>query len=403
MRFGDLKFTFGAFTSRYMNRYNVTASEGGLLDSNDIAKYGTALLNSNTKLLKDANNISAYRGDAYTAVIADYTVKNVLPGTLLLKAGVLTSGKKGVGSFNVSKETESYKYTLDKNGNITGIEANSESTTTQHAGYLFEIDYNQKDVINTQLLAKIAKNDKKNSYALDTFNTTTGEATFKSEANKEMVYGAYVQPLMLPFNLVIGFTYGVEEYYTNAFGESGKTLTMPRLNTATWGMVNKYYPATIGNVELKRSSSAKIDKITAMALDLRFDKKLTNALRLSIVGKWEYMDYGTIDSVYNYLGNKYTMYNKPDADMALTVAAEVSYIVNDLLTAGIGAGYYNADLDGNDDEKNVMTAANSLVRVRPMVVLTAGKNARITAAFQYDKYLDPKEGEMEYELSLIHI
>ena len=39
INYGNLKFTFGDFDSRFTNRYNVTATEAGLLDS-DIAKYG---------------------------------------------------------------------------------------------------------------------------------------------------------------------------------------------------------------------------------------------------------------------------------------------------------------------------------------------------------------------------
>jgi len=94
LKFNALKLTFGTFDSRFVNRYNVTAGESGLLDSDNIAKYGTALLLKNDSdndygvALKDANNFSAVAGDKSVSLVADYTI-DMGDGSLLLKGALL--------------------------------------------------------------------------------------------------------------------------------------------------------------------------------------------------------------------------------------------------------------------------------------------------------------------------
>ena len=88
-KFGDLKFSVGSFDSRFVDRYNVTMAESGLLDS-DYAKYGLAsLAKDDAKFLKDANNFSAVAGSRKNALVADYTFADVAGGKLLVKAALL--------------------------------------------------------------------------------------------------------------------------------------------------------------------------------------------------------------------------------------------------------------------------------------------------------------------------
>jgi len=98
LNYGALKFTFGDYDSRFTNRYNVTATEAGLLDS-DIAKYGlsnkisyglTATKTGKTWLY-DFGNVAQSAGGENLSLIADYTLSDIAGGKLLLKTGLLES------------------------------------------------------------------------------------------------------------------------------------------------------------------------------------------------------------------------------------------------------------------------------------------------------------------------
>lgn len=275
LKFGALKFTFGTFDSRFVNRYNKTAGESGLLDSDDIAKYGTALLSADSKnVIKDANNFATVNGSKVESLVADYTV-DAGDGQLLLKAGLLSNAYKNPEATDTDKS-----YT--------------------RAGYAFEADY-QCDAANVQALVKLPK-------------------------EKVTVFGVYADVKALPLPLAFGFTYG----------KDGNDYT---------------------------SASAGV-KGTAYAVDARVGYQVSDELNVASVIKYESI--------------------KPDGgktDTALTVAAEVSYIVNDLATVFADVGYYNYNLGGED-----AYAKKSVIKFRPGVVLTAGKDARVTAAFQYDSW-----------------
>ena len=98
LNYGALKFTFGDYDSRFTNRYNVTATEAGLLDS-DIAKYGlsnkisyglTATKTGKTWLY-DFGNVAQSAGGENLSLIADYTLSDIAGGKLLLRTGLLES------------------------------------------------------------------------------------------------------------------------------------------------------------------------------------------------------------------------------------------------------------------------------------------------------------------------
>ena len=60
--------------------------------------------------------------------------------------------------------------------------------------------------------------------------------------------------------------------------------------------------------------------------------------------------------------------------------------------------YINADLD--DDDKGSVNGKASKIQVRPGVVFTAGKDAAITAAFQYDSYNDSDDRVLKTQYSI---
>ena len=164
------------------------------------------------------------------------------------------------------------------------------------------------------------------------------QALFKKLNEDNTIFGAYVEPKGLPVNAVLGFTYLSEK-----------------------------------------------DKVkSAFAIDGRLQYK-ADALALTGIVKYESMNP-------DFDGAK--------TDTALAAGAEVSYVVNDKIGAFFDIMYINADLD---DEKAAVSAVNgkaSKVQVRPGVVFTAGKDAAITAAFQYDNYTDSDDRAKKTEYSI---
>ena len=313
LRFSGLTLSFGQFDSRFVNRYNTTMGESGLLDSS-YAKYGFASLTSykakavwkalglnddqaealekSSKnaadaigLAKDANNFSAVGGTRKNVLIADYTFADVAGGKLLVKAALLENAYK-----KDEDDADDKKYTK--------------------AGFGFEADY-QSDSVAVQALFKKLNED----------NT---------------IFGAYVEPKGLPVNAVLGFTY------------------------------------------LSEKDAVK----SAFAIDGRL-QYAADALTLTGIVKYESMKA-------DFDGAK--------TDTALAAGAEVSYVVNDKIGAFFDIMYVNADLD--DEDAGIVTGKASKVQLRPGVVFTAGKDAAITAAFQYDNYIDSDDRATKTEYSI---
>ena len=215
MKFGGLKLTFGTFDSRFVNRYNVTAGEAGLLDSNDIAKYGTALLNGKLagkkwgNFLKDANNASAVAGSKSVSVVADYTFDDVAGGKLLVKGGLLGS-----------------KYKTD--------EDSADDKKYQRAGYVGELDF-ENDSIKLQGLVK-APNE------------------------KQTVFGVFVEPkLMAELPLALGFSYGTDSDKDGKYNNStGDNVTAMAFDARVGYLVND---------QLKVSTVAKYETVNSKAAD----------------------------------------------------------------------------------------------------------------------------------------
>ena len=332
LKFGDLKFSFGSFDSRFINRYNESMAESGLLDS-DYAKYGLASLNKfdyktgdstgnssgaskNNKttkvtLGKDANNFSAVEGSRVTTLIADYTFADVAGGKLLVKAALLANDYK-----TDEDDKEDLKYTK--------------------AGFGFEADY-QNDSVAIQGL-------------------------FKKINEDQMILGAYVEPKGLPFNTVLGFTYASQK--DGKFDAAKYTTTESGKNVAVYG------------------KNPKLSDISAYAVDLRFKYKVTDAATIAALAKYESVKVKEAD----------------ETDTALALGAEVSYVVSDKIGAFFDIMYINADLD--DEDNAFFSGAASKVQVRPGVKFTAGKDAAITAAFQYDNYIDSDDRATKTEYSI---
>ena len=167
-------------------------------------------------------------------------------------------------------------------------------------------------------------------------NSVAVQGLFKKLNEDQMILGAYVEPKGLPVNAVLGFTYLSEK-----------------------------------------------DKVkSAFAIDGRLQYN-ADALTLTGIVKYE---SGKADK------------DGAKTDTALAAGAEVSYVVNDKIGAFFDIMYINADLD--DEDAAIVNGSASKIQVRPGVKFTAGKNAAITAAFQYDNYTDSDDRATKTEYSI---
>ena len=139
---GNLQVTSGKWTSRYADRVNVDAGD---LDSKYFEANKMGVINGS--LAKDSNNLTENK----MATMLAYTLADSLPGTLLVKGGIV-SGAYG-------------KY-------------------DSQSGFAAEVGYRQEDVINVNV-------------------------AWKSFKNETFSIGAFVSPLMIEnLKATAGFSFG---------------------------------------------------------------------------------------------------------------------------------------------------------------------------------------------------
>lgn len=164
------------------------------------------------------------------------------------------------------------------------------------------------------------------------------DAIFKNPVKDAFGFGLYVTPLMIPNtkNVVIGFTYGTLE------------------------------------------DSIK----SAFAVDFRGQYNFNSAATLALGAKYESYEADA---------------DNADTETAMQIAAEFSYKVSDLLIAALDFGYFNTDIDNNDDndDDNSQFIVTSL-----RGKFTAGKNAAITTALRLNKVLNPADGKTDYTFDI---
>lgn len=151
---------------------------------------------------------------------------------------------------------------------------------------------------------------------------------FKNPLNKAYGFGLYITPLVIPNtkNVVVGFTYG-----------------------------------TMKDV---------ID--SAFAVDFRAQYNITPEAVFALGAKYESLSV-----------------KDADAENAMQVAGEFSYKVSELLTAALDFGYFNTDLDDNDDNSD---DGSQYINVSGRAKISAGKNAAVTTALRYVHTLNPADG-----------
>ena len=292
--------------------------------------------------------------------------------TTMGESGLLDSSyaKYGFASLTSYKDKAAWKKALSLNDNkaekyeegskaVAGAlklasDANNFSAVGGSRKNVLVADYTFADVAGGKLLVKAAlleskyktdeddASDKKYTKAGFGFeadyqsDSVAVQALFKKLNEDSTILGAYVEPKGLPVNAVLGFTY------------------------------------------LSEKDAIK----SAFAIDGRLQYK-ADALTLTGIVKYESMKADT---------------DADKTDTALAAGAEVSYVVTDKIGAFFDIMYINADLD--DEDAAIVNGKASKVQVRPGVMFTAGKDAAITAAFQYDNYIDSDDRATKTEYSI---
>lgn len=225
----------------------------------------------------------------------------------------------------------------------------------------FIVDYTFNDIGGGKLLLKggLVENDTADSY--DSYTDKDGnkfaqsegyvfeaawrkddlvavDAIFKNPVKDAFGFGLYVTPLMIPNtkNVVIGFTYGTLE------------------------------------------DSIK----SAFAVDFRGQYNFNSAATLALGAKYESYEADA---------------DNADTETAMQIAAEFSYKVSDLLIAALDFGYFNQDIDNNDDNDDDGT---QFIVTSLRGKFSAGKNAAITTALRLNKVLNPGDGKTDYTFDI---
>ena len=257
----------------------------------------------------------------------------------------------GLSTKNGLKE-KGYKW-LGDFGNVSQVNGGNNNS--------FIVDYTFNDIGGGKLLLKggLVENGTADSY--DSYTDKDGnkfaqsegyvfeaawrkddlvavDAIFKNPVKDAFGFGLYVTPLMIPNtkNVVIGFTYGTCE------------------------------------------DSIK----SAFAVDFRGQYNFNSAATLALGAKYESCEEDK---------------DNADTETAMQIAAEFSYKVSDLLIAALDFGYFNQDIDNNDD---VDDDGSQFIVTSLRGKFTAGKNAAITTALRLNKVLNPKDGGTDYTFDI---
>ena len=179
---------------------------------------------------------------------------------------------------------------------------------------------------------------------------------FKNPVNKLYGFGLYVTPLMIANtkNVVVGFTYGMD---TKDYAKDKNGL----------------------------------DK--AFAIDLRGQYNINSNMTVALGAKYESVSYQNDVTLKDSDGKDV----KESSASAMQVAAEFSYKVSDLLIAALDFGYFNQDIDNNDD---VDDDGSQFIVTSLRGKFTAGKNAAITTALRLNKVLNPGDGKTDYTFDI---
>lgn len=189
-------------------------------------------------------------------------------------------------------------------------------------------------------------------------NYKTDESTADDKKYQYAGYAfsaAYLQPGLVDLEAIVK----MPEQDQTVFGVFGTLLAVKNLK-AVVGFT--YANDSIDGPDWTSATSADRAKHTEMAFDVRAQYQINDKTKTVA-----HFNYSSV---------------KPDGDDAETsmyIIGDASYIVSDLVTGELSAGYYANDLDDNDKAD---LGENYFV-IEPAVQFTAGKNAILSTGFRY--------------------
>jgi hypothetical protein len=308
MNFGALQLTTGKLDTRFTPRYNTTAVQGGLTDS-DTAKFGL----SNSMSIKgtaigktfmyDANNITTVAGTKVLSLMGAYTLKNVLPGDLVVQAALI------------------------KNSFKSDTNTTDDTSSVQSAGYVLEAAYTQPKQFVVDVMTKVP-------------------------TEKSIVAGVYATALMIPNSTAaLGFTYGSQ-------GDDSVTLTGAGVETMWKAYAIDARFVTKPTDALQCVLQAKYSSLTP---DQKIDTKAKDSAQTAFetVGQVSYIINDTIKAACDAGLYMWDIDNYDDSKLAnnwfkVRPAIELSAGKGATLTAGV---QYEVALDTKKADSGTVTAS----------------------------------------------
>jgi len=247
------------------------------------------------------------------------------------------------------------KYAFGSNKGIVGIDSDNFTAIDGTKATSLVAAYAVKDLPGTLTLkAGIVDNNYKTDISTDD--------DIKYQYAGYAFNAAYLQPGLVDLEAIVK----MPEQDQTVFGVFGTLLAVKNLKAVVGftyandsiGDSVDWSSATYGTT----SSTQYRSKHTEMAFDVR--------------AKYQINDKTQTVAHFNYSSVKP---DGEDAETAMYIIGDASYIVNDLVTGELSAGYFANDLDDNDSAD---VGENYFV-VEPAVQFTAGKNAILSAGFRY--------------------
>ena len=361
LSWGNATITAGKFESRFSDRVTTDQNDLSLIEQNDGRVYvgeksatastrtkytvcGTKKLGINpnlglvSKAGVDADNVTTLQGTKVNSFVVDYTLNDVGPGKLLLKA--------------VAKTNAGAWYSADDK---------DESHTTNDSGFSFEAAY--------------------------THEAFKGDFVVNLDQDNVGSWGLYVSPTAIDgLKATLGFTYAWDKHTTSTAASESLTLTQATKDLAAGKASGYLLDGTDASTsaitkgtwyynKVTTAASSTAYDITAWAIDARARYAINDQLAAGV--------YANVTSLTNYKANDAKMID--GAVTALDVVANVNYKVNDLAKVFV-EGEYAAKSISNKEKKGDQSyevgskyGDTSLV-FQGGVILTPAKGATITTA-----------------------
>ena len=286
---GNLEFTAGVWTSRYVNRVRTDAGD---LDSEDFELYKPGVINGS--VAKDSDNLTQGK----ISMVAAYTNDDALPGKLMVKLGLVKS------TWNPDATAAT---TATGSGDVT------DGDLSLASGFVGEVAYREENLINVNLAVK---SHVKNNYS----------------------FALFVSPLNLEgIDLTVGGTLGMVKPWNSTAKDWGNSGTEWGADLrARYQYSDNLSLTTMHNISSGYSSSEDINTMILWDMfnvNYKMDDQVTLGCTLNAV-----FDNLDSDHVFTGVDLATSPYCAIKASERVTVTASMRFAVSGL----------NPDIDGHE-------------------------------------------------------